>query len=133
MKARGRPAPNRPAMSKARSIAPNSIWASACSIAIRLRCEPALPRFGICDGGSNGGAAGRAGRAGMATPKSWARSPRRQARAAARAAFTLACGRGRQQDGAAGFGNVGRYLPASTGAASSSSGASVSASFRSIG
>ena len=57
-KARGKPAPNRPAMSKARSIAPNSIWASACSIAIRLRSEPALPRFGMRDGGSSSGRCG---------------------------------------------------------------------------
>src|SRR5690606_6880183 len=82
-------APNRPAMSSARSIATNSMCAIECQSAMVLCSEPPAPRFGIRLGGNSSSAAGQAGRSGMSTSKRQASSPRRQARATARAAMTF--------------------------------------------
>ena len=61
-------------------------------MAIRLRSDPALPRFGIRDGGNNSGSAGRLGTSGIGASKRQPSSPRRHARAVARAALIFSAG-----------------------------------------
>ena len=93
-------------MSKARSIAPNSIWASACSRAIRLRSEPAFPRLGMRLGGSNSGASGPGrpiGHRHVERVREFAPAPGARDRPRG---LHLGARRGGQQDAAAGLGDA---------------------------
>jgi Flp pilus assembly protein TadD len=91
-KPRGSSSPeNRAMMSQARSIAFSSMWASACTRAMRPATDPKARRFGISLGGRSAGRRGRAG---------WAGGPARptaivlrlQVSASARLAATFSAG-----------------------------------------